>query len=100
MSTLHPSFPSVLVSKIISVILPDAEHDHFEAEAESISLESPSAQDLSYQICAASWAHWLLSRFQDPNALDDEEKEEKRLDAVIALVTGLRSGGDDDGTKA
>lgn len=65
----------------------------------NISLDISAIQDLSYQISAASWANWLLARFEDPNQPDDDERGARRLDAVAALVTGLglssRPGGND-----
>lgn len=99
MSTLHPSFLFALVAKITSTILTIAEPDGFETGEGKISLDASSTQELSYQICAASWANWLLNRFEDPNEPDEEEQEEKRLKAVAALVAGLglagKAGGSD-----
>lgn len=70
-----------------------------EAGDGNISLDTPVTQELSYQISAASWANWLLNRFKDPNGLDEEEKESRRLDTVVALVTGLGQAGRADGTE-
>lgn len=101
LATLHPSFPPLLVSRLVAALLVTSETENAEVEAGVISLDvESSSEKFSYQMCAASWAHWLLIRFQDPNNPDEEEKDNRRLNTVATLVASLglasRQGSNDD----
>ncbi|KAI0344109.1 Las1-domain-containing protein [Trametopsis cervina] len=89
LTTLHPSFPSVLTTRIISLVL-TTDTPNIEASADTISLtEDASARDLSFELCAASWANWLVDRFSDPNGPDEDDRRARRASAVAALVSGM-----------
>jgi ribosomal biogenesis protein LAS1 len=89
--TLHPSFASILVSRVITAIVPLEEESSQQTE-DVISLsgeDNGSSRDASYELCAASWANWLLDSFEDPAKLSDEDKNMRRTNAVVNLVSSM-----------
>ena len=81
----RPLLRAVLVAKIVDALLPEADAAAGGAELETISLAEPRRRDASYDMCLASWAHWLVAAPAAGTAADHTPLEE----AAVALITGL-----------
>lgn len=90
LQALHPSLHSVLVSRIVAVLLTDPESaSSRDAEAETILFDGGERKhDPSYDMCLASWAHWILTAF-DTGVVDTEDDAARVEEAAAALVIGL-----------
>ncbi|KAI0793360.1 Las1-like-domain-containing protein [Abortiporus biennis] len=104
-TVLHPTLPSTLINKIISHLTPNVDvplTDVFQQQ-ENISLEDDTStnRELSYDICLASWAKWIVDNWEveDIDTDDDDDENEngggdreqklRREDVVISLITAL-----------
>ncbi|KAL4244574.1 hypothetical protein ABKN59_009945 [Abortiporus biennis] len=103
-TVLHPTLPSTLINKIISHLTPNVDvplTDVFQQQ-ENISLDEDTStnRELSYDICLASWAKWIVDNWEveDTDTDDDDDNENgggdreqklRREDVVVSLITAL-----------
>jgi ribosomal biogenesis protein LAS1 len=73
---LHPDFPAILSSRIVSYLL-----------SESPQLDVvPIAVDTTYDACLARWAMWTIDSWDTENSESDLDL---KRDTIISLITGL-----------
>ena len=98
--TNHPSFPSILLGRILDALLQRAD----------VKSDRSVAVDRSRDVCLAGWARWIVDEWgeeQDDRAITPEIVTDdvldssisyslRRRDVVASLVTALGSsdGGD------
>ncbi|KAI0085676.1 Las1-domain-containing protein [Irpex rosettiformis] len=88
----HPSFPSILISRLITVIIPPDQDSPSHPPVETISLnveDDSNTRDLSYELCIASWAHWMVESFVCSSGEEEEDRRSRRANAVASLVSGI-----------
>lgn len=66
----------------------EAEGSRILAESDAIiSLQDVNKRDLSYDLCLASWAYWIV----DTHATDEDNDDDgfRREDIIVSLISGL-----------
>jgi ribosomal biogenesis protein LAS1 len=81
----HPTFPSVLVHRIIEFLLSESTF----SEVQSIDF---SELDTTFHMCLARWAFWAIDSWDIDE--EDSEKDFKR-DVAATMFTALGSGSRD-----
>ncbi|KAJ7101017.1 Las1-like-domain-containing protein [Mycena crocata] len=79
LQALHPDFPAVLSSRIVSYLLTDA------PQLDMV----PIAVDTTFDACLARWAMWTIDNWDAENSESDLDLKK---DTIIALITGLGPG--------
>ena len=93
--THHPSFPSILINRLISsIIRSDPEPTITSNDIISLDVaDNSNTRDVTFELCAASWVNWLVENQELPSSLtSDEEGEERRLrraNVVASLVSAI-----------
>ncbi|KAJ6574735.1 Las1-like-domain-containing protein [Mycena capillaripes] len=73
---LHPDFPAIFSSRIVSYLL-----------SEPPQLEVvPIAVDTTYDACLARWAMWMIENWDVDNSESDIDL---KRDTIVSLITGL-----------
>ncbi|THH12880.1 hypothetical protein EW146_g7287 [Bondarzewia mesenterica] len=81
--TQHPTFPALLISRIISRLLADTSTP-LDADT-NINSDLPQ-EDASYDLCLASWAMWLVDAGDQQDA---DGSASRRDEAFVTLANGL-----------
>jgi ribosomal biogenesis protein LAS1 len=77
----HPTFPFVLVQRIIILLLSDPP----DPEPHSDDLSRP---DISFDMCLARWAFWIIDSWE----VDEEFEIDFKRDITVTLVNALGPG--------
>lgn len=78
----HPTFPSVLVHRIIGFLLSEPST----SEAQS---NEPGRSDISFDMCLARWAFWIVDSWD----VDEEDSEiDFTRDVAVTMFTALGPG--------
>ena len=85
----HARFPTVLTSRIITRLLPDADHPPDERVRDVATTPATEAEKTSHDLCLAAWAAWLIEwRRADES---DADVTMRRQDVFFQLVQALTS---------
>ncbi|KAI0080065.1 Las1-domain-containing protein [Panus rudis PR-1116 ss-1] len=99
---LHPSFPAVIVSRMISHLTEDQDAQKPFTEGDMIALTPSAAEtpkrDLSYELYLANWAKWFVDTYSSPDHEENSDSSDdlvnpKRKDVIISLAAGLGPTG-------
>ena len=52
-----------------------------------ITFQEPQKTDLTYDLCLASWAYWLVDTYAIED--DDDESDFRKEDVIVTLISGL-----------
>ncbi|KAF7798634.1 hypothetical protein EIP86_009857 [Pleurotus ostreatoroseus] len=88
---IHTSanLPSILTAKIVAHITMHKPQEEDSAEGTITFAASNSAQDVSFDTCIASWAHWLVRTFGSAQGDDDDGSILRRDEVVVQLASDL-----------
>lgn len=84
--SLHASLPLVLVHKIIAHLTSSEQY----VEEAVINVEADSSsRDLSYDMCIASWANWVVHTYGSDGDEEEDASSMSREDVIVTLATSL-----------
>ncbi|KAH8086651.1 Las1-domain-containing protein [Cristinia sonorae] len=97
--SIHRSFSSALVSKILSHLSSRSSTTVDGSEADTILLLQ-DGRDTSYDVCLATWANWLMNTYESDGYGSEGNNDQSALsreNVVISLLGALRPDKSGDG---
>lgn len=86
LQALHPTLPSAIVDRIVTHLVTSL------PAPIDIDAEDTTKADLTYDLCLAAWAHWIVDTYE----IEEDGEEQSglhRTDVVVALLSGLGPSG-------
>jgi hypothetical protein len=81
---LHPTFPAVLLERILNILVGSAE-----ILGKGESSQESSKADASFDACIAAWVAWIIQTYEVPDDTESSGLGVHRADAVITLLSAL-----------
>jgi ribosomal biogenesis protein LAS1 len=92
--TYHPTFPSVLTTRIVENLLYERPNTGFDMDVVSLEVDE-SQNDPSYHLALAKWAAWVIKAYDN----GEENGELSLRKNVIILLASTLAPGKTEGAK-
>lgn len=92
--TYHPTFPSVLITRIMETLLHERPNTGFDMDVVSLEVDE-SQNDSSYHLALAKWAAWVIKAYDN----SQENGELNLRKNVIILLASTLAPGKTEGAK-